>query len=249
METTPTSESLVTKYNKWTLPGGTNYNELLFTLPEKSKTNLIWKQNKKGLWAYFQDDSQVSGAFKENTEENKQTAASMIDNKSVESVKGNFSTRHWSEPNIVAHTRIDDRIIPSPNADKFNKDYQNWIDGNKKGKQPHPKDYGKDQRILFIEEIQSDWVLEGRRQGFKNDKRLDEIAEKLLNIIRKHKIELDDFEAKDELISNNTDGYGDLIEEYDRLRMTRIPDMPFKNNWHEFVLKNLLRKATEEGYS
>ena len=96
----------------------------------------------------------------------------------------NFKSSHWSEPNVVAHARIDDRIIPSPNANKFNEDYQKWIDGNKKGKEPNPKDYGKNQRILFVEEFQSDWALEGKKKGFIKRELRKKIRTKLLKNIR-----------------------------------------------------------------
>lgn len=34
----------------------------------------------------------------------------------------------------------------------------------------------------------------------------------------------------------------------DKLKKSRLPDNPFKTNWHEFVMKSLLRKAAEGGY-
>jgi N12 class adenine-specific DNA methylase len=50
--------------------------------------------------------------------------------------QGNYHSNHWDEPNIIAHIRLNDRT----DAD------------------------GK--RVLFVEEIQSDWAQEGRRKGF-----------------------------------------------------------------------------------
>ncbi|MDE2022334.1 MAG: hypothetical protein KGI71_05500, partial [Patescibacteria group bacterium] len=46
-----------------------------------------------------------------------------------------YSSPHWTEPNVLAHVRMDDRTTPD----------------------------GK--RMLFLEEIQSDWHQEGRRTG------------------------------------------------------------------------------------
>ncbi len=50
-----------------------------------------------------------------------------------------FTSGHWDQPNVLVHFRLKDRV----NAD------------------------GK--RVLFVEEIQSDWGQAGRKQGFKGD--------------------------------------------------------------------------------
>ena len=46
---------------------------------------------------------------------------------------------HFEEPNTLAHVRLTDRVGPNG------------------------------ERILFAEEIQSDWAQEGRREGFRSD--------------------------------------------------------------------------------
>lgn len=50
---------------------------------------------------------------------------------------GNFQSEHFEEPNILAHTRFDDRMT---------------ADGK---------------RTLFVEEVQSDWHQKGKREGYK----------------------------------------------------------------------------------
>ncbi len=49
----------------------------------------------------------------------------------------NFQSNHYDEPNILAHVRFNDRVDPD----------------NKK--------------VLFIEEVQSDWAQRGRKEGFR----------------------------------------------------------------------------------
>jgi len=49
----------------------------------------------------------------------------------------NYKSSHWAEPNVVAHVRLTDRLD---------------IEGRK---------------VLFVEEIQSDWAQDGRDRGFK----------------------------------------------------------------------------------
>jgi hypothetical protein len=57
-----------------------------------------------------------------------------------------FTDSHWKEPNVLVHMRMTDRA------------------GN-----INPKT-GKPEKVLFIEEIQSDWHEKGRKQGYYNQK-------------------------------------------------------------------------------
>ncbi|NMD19133.1 MAG: hypothetical protein GYA76_02465, partial [Verrucomicrobia bacterium] len=93
-----------TKFGQYTLPGGTNYRELLLTLPAAQKPDITASQEEKDAWRTKADKEYRSG--------------------------------HWQEPNILAHIRMNDRTD---------------ADGNK---------------VLFIEEVQSDWGQEGKRRGF-----------------------------------------------------------------------------------
>ena len=47
-----------------------------------------------------------------------------------------FTTGHWETPNVLAHVRFNERTGPNG------------------------------ERVLFIEEIQSDWAQEGKKKGF-----------------------------------------------------------------------------------
>lgn len=53
---------------------------------------------------------------------------------------GNFRSKHWDVPNVLAHIRFDDRT--GPNGEK----------------------------ILHVHEVQSDWHQEGRREGYRPEK-------------------------------------------------------------------------------
>ena len=55
--------------------------------------------------------------------------------------KGDYKSSHWDQPNIVAHIRVNDRTD---------------ADGN---------------RVLFVEEIQSDWGQAGKKKGFRSKSR------------------------------------------------------------------------------
>jgi hypothetical protein len=66
----------------------------------------------------------------------------------IETGKPDYKSPHWDEPNVLAHIRLNDRV----DAD------------------------GK--RVLFVEEIQSDWGQQGKRIGFKDEGKIREAKAK-----------------------------------------------------------------------
>lgn len=156
-----------TKFSQYTLPGASNYRELLLTLPEDPE----------------------------------------------------FRSSHWNEQNILAHIRFNER---------------NDADGN---------------RILFIEEMQSDWAAEGRRSGFKDEEEL------------KYKEFVDFLTSKGENIGTGgvsqtmLKNAGASEEMLDRwysymagIKGYAVPNAPLLKNWQELTLKRMLRYAAENGF-
>lgn len=116
------------KYDNYTLPGGTNYREVLLTLPQgKSQTEL--KDRLREIGDEMVDTTPVR--YRELHAERAELAARFLGN-----AEGQYKSNHWDQPNVLAHIRLNDRV----DAD------------------------GK--RVLFVEEIQSDWGQEGKKRGF-----------------------------------------------------------------------------------
>ncbi|MBQ8637161.1 MAG: hypothetical protein IJ423_05740 [Clostridia bacterium] len=132
----------------------------------------------------------------------------------------NYAMRtHWGDnaEGIVAHARVQD--FEDANGDK----------------------------ILFIEEIQSDWHNEGAKKGYA--KSTDEA-------VRKRRQELESY-IKSRLGKNNSqeelkkiqDARAEYIELGKNMsNADAVSDAPFRSTYHEFVIKNLLRMAAEQGY-
>ncbi len=126
-----------TKYSKYTLPGGEDYKELLLTLPAPSTG-----RGKIPSWTayaeYFHLDPINRESFQlyeMDVERNRFPAAL------TRQFQENYKAGHWTEPNVLAHVRFNDRVDS---------------DGNK---------------VLFLEEIQSDWHQEGRTKGYRAEPR------------------------------------------------------------------------------
>lgn len=168
---------------------------------------------------------------------------------------------HWGTTGILAHARVQDFEV----------------DGKK---------------MLFIEEIQSDWHNQGHKEGYRQkgqktelDIRLedDDAYEEFWNsdVIKQlvDKMKEAGYENSPTIVSNLWDG--NTSSTYDFLERIGVsltndekayieeevykskerhkelssaasnnsaPDAPFKDNYHEYVLKRLIRMAAEEGY-
>jgi len=136
----------------------------------------------------------------------------------------NFEDPHYSEPNILAHARVSDRF--EPNGDK----------------------------ALHVEEVQSAWHQEARDTRKKEIKRLIDSGVSKAEANKQVPVEYgyakpeerqyieDKFVRGEEL----TPSEGQLRFNY--LAGNMSPDSPFKENWHELVMKRLLDDAVKNGY-
>ena len=120
-----------------------------------------------------------------------------------------YKSPHYEEPNIIAHIRIDDRT-----------------DAN-------------DKKVLFVEEIQSDWATEGKKKGYQ-------LSPERAAELEKRRLELETIgrdatpEQKQEWVA--------VINELQPNKPDRVPRFPFSKTWHELALKHILRYASENGY-
>lgn len=126
-----------------------------------------------------------------------------------------FRSPHFNEPNVFAHIRFNERT-------------------DSEGK-----------KVLFIEEIQSDWVQRGRREGYDTATFPTYTVAESENgwgvfkdgLIVAEMLDKDRAETRAEEF-RNTMGRTPKA----------IPDMPFKKNWHEVALRRAVRWAAENGF-
>jgi hypothetical protein len=113
------SAGSITKYDLYTLPGGSNnYREVLLTLPTAvdAKTKRLMDEERY-LVLSSEQQAEVDAAKRKSGVQ--------------------YRSSHWDQPNVLAHIRVNDRTD---------------ADGKK---------------VLFVEELQSDWGQEGKKKGFK----------------------------------------------------------------------------------
>lgn len=173
---------------------------------------------------------------------------------------------HWGMTGILAHARVQDFDV-----------------------------YGK--KMLFIEEIQSDWHNQGHKSGYvdaKTQNEVQKLVDDYQDVVSKRKqyhnkvkpiiynacdtLGVDEDEVYHELLTKEWD----KVEHFEKIKQffsdddisnlkndvslykqqiaikqkmneagvnaSVAQDAPFRNNYHEYVLKRLIRMAAEEGY-
>jgi hypothetical protein len=133
-----------------------------------------------------------------------------------------FKSSHWNDPNVLAHLRMSDRT--GPNGEK----------------------------ILHVEEIQSDWGQKGKKEGFGFAPGEREASEQKMSQLA---------DQRDQLrLSNTPEALAEAeaiqaqilqISREGNTKLDGVPPAPYVTNtqaWTDLALKRALREAAEGGY-
>jgi hypothetical protein len=147
--------------------------------------------------------------------ENEQKAIAAAKDRNARSTpqETGYRSPHWDEPNVLAHMRLNDRVD---------------ADGKK---------------VLFIEEIQSDWHQAGRKKGYKFPKN-DMLDLPEGYVTRQRNLGGVTLFKGDEAVGT----FNSREAAIDGLNQQRTPAAPFSKTWHELAFKRILREAAEKGY-
>ncbi len=131
-----------------------------------------------------------------------------------------FTHGHFSQKNFVVHARVSDRV-------------------DNEGK-----------KVLFLEELQSDWHQQGRERGYKNKAKIENIN--FSTWMKKKDPNISDENIKKMFEEKDSDEYLAYREEQDQIMkdLNAVPDAPFKNTetWAALAFKRMVNLAVEEGY-
>jgi len=156
----PQHASGATQYADHVLPGGSNYREILLTLAEREVPLEPLRDLQSEGWSVtVANQNQWTGQqdYEIRDQHGNRVAArygapismsaqdALVDHaqhlqhqqQQEKARRTRFRSSHWSQKNVIAHIRVDDRLD---------------VDGK---------------RVLMVQEVQSDWGQAGRRDGFQ----------------------------------------------------------------------------------
>lgn len=238
--------SLRTKYDKYVLPGGRNYKELLLTLAPKrvpvewqnkpnSKLHLIkgvgdlYVLDRESFGATLYDDVRRSSTPYPDVATAKRDAEKIVAQRAA---KRGYVGPHWSEPDVLAHIRFNDRT---------------GSDGKK---------------MLFIEEIQSDQLMAGRNEGFYDPRNPWEVYEQKTEKqvkrfateeeAKKYAASLNEKEPPLSPLAQVLPGVRAarqfLVGESKKIHEDPVPLRPFVEKYDELAIKRMIQQAAEGEY-
>lgn len=214
----------------------------------------------------------IGGYVSENTEEIYSGADELEE--SVRDEYGEMSSPRWSQYKLDGGTNYRELVFTLPNSTYTNRAMKAHWGQDAEGVLVHARiqDFDVDgKKMLFIEELQSDWHNEGHSKGYSTKEYEDAVGshDKLYNEYKKmdlafHKyVRSNDFRTdpedvrkkKHDWLRRKVDTaqkkYLDAEKVVNSLKEKGAgdtPDAPFKDTYHEYVLKRLLRMAAEQGY-
>ena len=233
------------RWESWTIPEGENYQEILITVPMSPK--------EKRARAEVQrlEKAQVDRALDENI---------------------SLSSRAPSSPemqNIEDELRLAESNLKKVQSKPFNDSHHGDFDNVMVHIRTKDRIDSKGRKILFVEEIQSDWHQKARKRGYtqeENDAKMAEATDKLLDLeaARDEAYRMPDGEILNERHTISNAEYTarnaaweegeklvrkqkDLIVE---IRRGPVPDAPLKDTkeWMSLAIKRIFREASEQGY-
>ena len=260
-----------TKYDKWTVPGEKeNYQEKLLTLPtrvvdvpEVSRYNDFQKQMRA---KYGDNWAQHLSGDEEDTR--RELSDDLREGLTRAKKNGTYTAPHFSSadaPNIVAHVRFDDRPAVDGKKTLFMEEAQSdWHSaGRHEGYKADPKAIAaaddevrkaQDARTAHVQsvvdrvnalreaatpEVRAEHGITEPLQLNADDVNHGYVSRNILDAMTHEE------RAKYEALTSDVQKANQATAD---LSKGGVPDAPFKQSWHELVMKRMLRQAAEKGY-
>jgi len=221
------AETKAPKFERYQLPGGENYREIVLTLPDQPVNALAaYAKYRDELYSkYGKSYYQVEASPEELNKLNLLSEATSV-------VQPQYRSSHWDEPNALAHLRVSDRVTDGKKTLLVDEVQSDWHQaGRDKGYvDPNAKTSLQLERELNI--------VEQKRKQLLNE------AEALPDS------EVEKFNKLMEESRNLTDQARDLYEQFDASVGNRykVPDAPYKDDWYQLTLRRAIKEAVDGGY-
>jgi hypothetical protein len=218
-----------TKYNKYQLPGGENYREILLTTP----TNMNeYNKYTESLRAKY---GQGGFANLPLTDIERAKLDKFYANEDVKP----YQSSHYDEPNILAHMRVNDRVDAEGKKMLLIEEVQS--DWHQAGRE---KGYDTPERRATKEKALNDLLTE-RQKLLDKQLQLEEMAKPFTS------------QGKDapskiieewSIVANRLQNLQREQNRLGKVVIEGVPNAPFKDTWHQLALKRALKEAVDKGY-
>jgi len=215
------------KFGSYVLPGGENYRELLLTMPEKAaKVDL-----KKAADKAYEDKEWFQADIRRRT--------------------GRFLWEALTPEEKAEYQRLSDAYQSARDAytSGGNENFRSshWDEPNVLGHVRFNDRTGPNgEKILHLEELQSDMHQQARTKGYRLPPRetapMDSEYRALVHKNADARARGEEPKPADVARAKELE---DALIKADK---SKIPDMPFKKNWHELLLKRMMKYAVDNGY-
>lgn len=207
-----------TRYEKYTLPGGENYRELLITRPQPSAQlpDGVEVRPVGNSWIVYSGRQALGEGI--DRDEAIRNAISRGKLPGVEAPT--YQSSHWDEPNVLAHVRFNERVAPDGKRVLLIEEIQSdWHQaGRKQGYNATPRELTADEKELQAL----------NRASFQRNWTPEEAA---------RAAQLREAGVGDSLAAWAT-----------AQSKPSVPDAPFKKTWPELAIKRMIRWAAENGF-
>jgi hypothetical protein len=215
----------------------------LTTIPENLQGNLLGSTRFNELQQMIKNGSMKfdSPEYKEN------------DSLVKQATNKKFETGHFDEPNVLAHMRVDNRMITGKKTLMVEEIQSDWHQKGRRQGYQSGKDVEKQYENLMLDmkkQIYDEGVARYTKE-YQEEPKLRELM---------HNIPVDEFADRAAKTHISNMKFDDLAREagkydewkklYDELAVERngVPNAPFKKNWHELMMKQIINEAVKGNY-
>jgi len=218
------SSAGATKYERYQLPGGENYREILLTLPkEQPKIVPLEGDRGGGRWGVQMPDGTITSRYYDWDD------AAQALRFDAQKSGVTYTSSHFNQPNILAHMRVNDRIDADGKKMLLIEEVQSdWHQaGREKG---YIGNYAKgDVKPYTPERAKAEFGLPNTDLFW-----YFEVPGNTLQIPKSR------FGTQDEAMK--------YVMTEKKVNPEGVPDAPFKGTWHQLALKRALKYAADNGY-
>lgn len=230
------SSAGATKYERYQLPGGENYREILLTLPNKPMDVGLAAEN---YYTQFLKRGGEPDWAQLNPVKQQEIVNSMPAQARNASASPDYTSSHFNQPNILAHMRVNDRIDADGKKMLLIEEVQS--DWHQAGRE---KGYNTPQQKA-AEQEKLNSILTERQNLLEEQKRLEELASPYTS---QGKDAPSEIVGRWSTVSNRLQNLQTEQNRLGRTFDTGVPDAPFKGTWHQLALKRALKYAADNGY-